>query len=147
MSALKAWEIRLGTWLEKHPVAADRIDHILEESVDYGQSATMAVFILPWCYLLAFAAIIVALIFRHPWNWIAGAFVANALLFSAATVYLFFDDRRQTKKWVGKAMSDDDVCICGHCWSDHTDVRYKSGCLSADLCPCTGFDLCVPKGK
>lgn len=99
---LKMWERWLGRWLEKHPRAVDRIEHILEASSGYEQSGTMAVFILPWCYLLACAALIVALILGHPWNWIAGVFVANALFYSTATAYLFFDDRRQAKEWVGK---------------------------------------------
>jgi hypothetical protein len=94
---LKPWERRLALWLDKHPVAADRIDQILEHSADYPGAGTMAVFILPWCYLLAFVALIVALILGHPWNWIAGAFVANALFYSAATVYLFFEDRRAAR--------------------------------------------------
>jgi hypothetical protein len=98
MTELKPWERRLALWMDRHPRAADRIDQIIENSADYPGAATMAIFILPSCYILALAALIVALILGHPWNWIAGAFIANALFFSAAAVYLFFEDRRVARR-------------------------------------------------
>lgn len=95
---LKPWERRLASWLHKHPGAADRIDQIIADSADYPGATTMAVFILPYCYLFALIMLIVALIFGHGWMYIAGAFIANALFYSAATVYLFFEDRRIARR-------------------------------------------------